>query len=1099
MTFLPHFIPVATLLLTVLGSVAQAATFTVDRTDDANVAACSGATNDCTLRGAINAANANAGADTIDFTPGTAGDITLGGTALPTLGGDVTLNGPGANLMSVSGNGQSGIVRVASGATALIRGLTLTNGNASASPTRTGGAIDIENGATVVAEKLWIKDNQAFGGGGIENFGTLTVRDSAFSGNMATVGTGGAIHSTPNSAGLTISNSTFTGNRAASSGGAIRSDIANTALSNLTVVTNLADSDGNGSGVGGGVSAGGSAFAVRNSIIASNSGGDVDNVTTVGGFNFVNGRAVDAGLETVGAFIAFKNNGGPTPTIAINASGAAFNGGDPNFVPVSSPFDQRGDSFLRVKAGRLDIGAFELQSEAPSLIVTTTQDIAADDDMTSLREAINFANTNFDASTISFAPGVSGAIELQTALPKINFATTILGPGADVLTITRAGGAAPFGLLLLDSDRPPFTASPFAARISGLSFSGGNATSGGAIFAKKANLTIEDCVFTGNTAFNGGAVYGALEVKNSTFSGNIANHNGGAFYSLNAATLTQCTLDGNSATDFGGGVFGVIKITLDSCTITGNRANSTGNANGGNGGGLVAQNVAPLLRNCIVAGNSRGASGGTRDDIAGAVDSASSFNLVGDGSGSSGINNGSNGNQVGTSGAPLDPLLDALQNNGGPTPTRALQSGSPAFDAGATDLATDQRGVTRPQGAADDIGAFETPVETNAAPIVEPTINSPSVPGPDSLIITDPHGSDADGDTLTYTFVYAINGTVIAGETDKPNRVDLSKYSVNVGDTFTATFTANDGKVDSAPVTLTRTIAAPPVANDASGTAEAGVRSAIGPITGTDPNGLALRYVLLTQPNRGSAFLAGDADNIQLYYTSARSFSGADSVTFQVVNSEGRRSAPATIGINVVKTNNAPTASNGSATVTAGVRQEIPLVANDADGDALRYRIVSGPSNGSAFLANNTNGGVSLFYTANKNASGADSVQFTVTDPAGATSAPATISITVAGNSAPVANATSLDAISGERASVLLSGSDADGDELVRYRITTQPAHGSAFLAGSGANVRLYYTSNAGYSGPDSVKFTVTDSTGRTSAPATISVNVSGASSGQAS
>jgi hypothetical protein len=54
-----------------------------------------------------------------------------------------------------------------------------------------------------------------------------------------------------------------------------------------------------------------------------------------------------------------------------------------------------------------------------------------------------------------------------------------------------------------------------------------------------------------------------------------------------------------------------------------------------------------------------------------------------------------------------DPLLDSLQDNGGPTQTHALLPGSPAIDAGMTDLAVDQRGIARPQRAADDIGAYE--------------------------------------------------------------------------------------------------------------------------------------------------------------------------------------------------------------------------------------------------------------------------------------------------------------------------------------------------------------------------------------------------------
>jgi CSLREA domain-containing protein len=59
----------------------------------------------------------------------------------------------------------------------------------------------------------------------------------------------------------------------------------------------------------------------------------------------------------------------------------------------------------------------------------------------------------------------------------------------------------------------------------------------------------------------------------------------------------------------------------------------------------------------------------------------------------------------------VDPLLGPLADNGGPTRTFALTSGSPAIDlvpaTGAGCLATDQRGVARPQGAKCDAGAYE--------------------------------------------------------------------------------------------------------------------------------------------------------------------------------------------------------------------------------------------------------------------------------------------------------------------------------------------------------------------------------------------------------
>ena len=65
--------------------------------------------------------------------------------------------------------------------------------------------------------------------------------------------------------------------------------------------------------------------------------------------------------------------------------------------------------------------------------------------------------------------------------------------------------------------------------------------------------------------------------------------------------------------------------------------------------------------------------------------------------------------QPGTGNIADDPLLGALADNGGPTRTHALLTGSAAVNAGtSTDApATDQRGVARPQGAGVDIGAFE--------------------------------------------------------------------------------------------------------------------------------------------------------------------------------------------------------------------------------------------------------------------------------------------------------------------------------------------------------------------------------------------------------
>lgn len=84
---------------------------------------------------------------------------------------------------------------------------------------------------------------------------------------------------------------------------------------------------------------------------------------------------------------------------------------------------------------------------------------------------------------------------------------------------------------------------------------------------------------------------------------------------------------------------------------------------------------------------------------------------------------GATGDQTG-----VNPQLGALAGNGGPTQTMALTAGTPAVDAAdpKSDVAADQRGVTRPQGARRDIGAFELQVTTPATPTPLP---SPPVTG----------------------------------------------------------------------------------------------------------------------------------------------------------------------------------------------------------------------------------------------------------------------------------------------------------------------------------------------------------------------------------
>jgi hypothetical protein len=152
-----------------------------------------------------------------------------------------------------------------------------------------------------------------------------------------------------------------------------------------------------------------------------------------------------------------------------------------------------------------------------------------------------------------------------------------------------------------------------------------------------------------------------------------------------------------------------IGLTLDSVTLAGNTAAT--------GGGVSNSGPDFNVHDTINALNTATASGA---DCSGTVMSQG-YNLEN----ATDCAFTATGDQLNT-----DPKLGPLGSNGGPTQTMALLSSSPAIDAGdpacpaaGTDEGTDQRGVTRPQGPACDIGAFEL------VPATAPTPPVP-VPGP---------------------------------------------------------------------------------------------------------------------------------------------------------------------------------------------------------------------------------------------------------------------------------------------------------------------------------------------------------------------------------
>ena len=196
--------------------------------------------------------------------------------------------------------------------------------------------------------------------------------------------------------------------------------------------------------------------------------------------------------------------------------------------------------------------------------------------------------------------------------------------------------------------------------------------------------------------FSGDGSVATMSIINSTISGNSANGSGGGIFNSSARSaittlnITNSTISGNQDTSEAGGIY---QNRVDETTVITTISNSTITANSASGpnavGGILItpENSANsfTLRNTIVAGNFLN-SPDTPSDLLGAVDPTSSFNLIGNGTGATGISNGSNGNQIGTTANPLNALLGPLSNNGGPTMSHLLLPSSPAINAGSNGL-----------------------------------------------------------------------------------------------------------------------------------------------------------------------------------------------------------------------------------------------------------------------------------------------------------------------------------------------------------------------------------------------------------------------------
>ena len=487
-------------------------------------------------------------------------------------------------------------------------------------------------------------------------------------------------------------------------------------------------------------------------------------------------------------------------------------------------------------------------------------------DSCSLRQLISYENSLVETpnppDTIDVpAPEGTAFYELSNGPLTIFKSVSIVGAGARAVTIFQE--SSPANRVFFVEPNPRNKTVP-TVTVSGLSMAFGHANEGNGFFGgdilNEATLTLSEDAITNGTAESGsgGGISndgGTLTVTRSLVSNNIStNSNGGGDSggiqnvgpnpvtgTAGKLTVNDSTITGNSAA-LGGGIFSWGDTSNTTSIVNSTIANNDGGTRSTEGGGLLASEGTISVENSIVSGNT------VEEPLTG---ERRPSNCGDSGISSLGHNLQSAADCAFTATGDLkniEPgfLSSGLQDNGGNTDTLALEATSPAVDAIPSNApgcgATDQRGISRPQGTGCDIGAYELfqPVEgqqfsevVGAASPREgttPTINWGDGTAPSAGKVAPNTGQ------LTGTHTYVNEGIYHASFT----------YTNSDGFSETRPF---DVKVQDAPLTATGV----PV----SATAGVAVKAKVATFTHASPAGAASDYTATITWGDGTASTIG--------------------------------------------------------------------------------------------------------------------------------------------------------------------------------------------------------------------------------------------------
>ncbi len=460
----------------------------------------------CTLRAAIEESNALPDCAPLTINFSVTGTISLLSELPWVEHPNLTIQGPGANLLSVTrGVAAPFTIFIVTGEAVTINDLTVSNGEASGSFDIGGGIYN--GGGLLTINRCYFTGNAAGKGGGVMNEGgDVFINDSTISNNSAG-SEGGGVYNLGNegSAAMTLTNCTISGNTVTAAGGAATAgglatyaEMGGTAVINLvncTIVGNTATSVTNAGGIFSGVEDNDSTANInlKNTILSGNGStqalAGTDATITSQGNNLASDNAggflTGSGdlTNTNPLLAALGNYGGTTQTQALLPGSPAINAGTAGDAPAT---DQRGSS----RVGAVDIGAFESQgfslaigSGSPQSTVVNTAFGAA----LKVNVMANNAVEPVDGGQVTFTPPGAGASATVAGTP-----------------VTIAGGMAITGTVTANSITGGYNVAASATGATGVNFALTNSCQTITVNNPGANAATVGTFFTATFTQTGG-------------------------------------------------------------------------------------------------------------------------------------------------------------------------------------------------------------------------------------------------------------------------------------------------------------------------------------------------------------------------------------------------------------------------------------------------------------------------------------------------------------------------------------------------------------------------------------------------------------------